>query len=72
MHEAYGAPREVLRVVEQDPGDPAEGEVVVRMEAAAMHIADLRTIEGSATFRRPLPRTPGFDAIARMTERGIL
>lgn len=70
VHEAYGAPREVLRVVEQDPGDPAEGEVVVRMEAAAMHIADLRTIEGAATFRRPLPRTPGFEGIGRVERAG--
>ena len=70
MHEAYGAPRGVLRVVEQDPGDPAEGEVVVRMEAAAMHIADLRTIEGAATFRRPLPRTPGFEGIGRVERAG--
>ena len=70
MHEVYGAPREVLRVVEQDPGDPAEGEVVVRMEAAAMHIADLRTIEGAATFRRPLPRTPGFEGIGRVERAG--
>lgn len=70
MHEAYGAAREVLRVVEQDPGDPAEGEVVVRMEAAAMHIADLRTIEGAATFRRPLPRTPGFEGIGRVERAG--
>jgi NADPH:quinone reductase-like Zn-dependent oxidoreductase len=70
VHEVYGAPREVLRVVEQDPGDPAEGEVVVRMEAAAMHIADLRTIEGAATFRRPLPRTPGFEGIGRVERAG--
>lgn len=70
VHEAYGAPREVLRVVEQDPGDPAEGEIVVRMEAAAMHIADLRTIEGAATFRRPLPRTPGFEGIGRVERAG--
>jgi len=70
VHEVHGAPREVLRVVEQDPGDPAEGEVVVRMEAAAMHIADLRTIEGAATFRRPLPRTPGFEGIGRVERAG--
>lgn len=70
VHEVHGAPREVLRVVAQDPGDPAEGEVVVRMEAAAMHIADLRTIEGAATFRRPLPRTPGFEGIGRVERAG--
>jgi trans-2-enoyl-CoA reductase len=70
VHEAYGAPREVLRVVEQHPGDPAEGEVVLRMEAAAMHIADLRTIEGAATFRQPLPRTPGFEGVGRVERAG--
>ncbi|NBU25220.1 MAG: hypothetical protein EBS39_06325, partial [Gammaproteobacteria bacterium] len=70
VHDAYGAPRDVLRVVAQDPGDPADGEVVVRMEAAALHIADLRTIEGDATFRQPLPRTPGFEGIGRV-ERAV-
>jgi NADPH:quinone reductase-like Zn-dependent oxidoreductase len=70
VHEAYGAPRDVLRVVAQDPGDPADGEVVVRMEAAALHIADLRTIEGDATFRQPLPRTPGFEGIGRVERAG--
>lgn len=70
MHEAYGTPRDVLRVVEQEPGDPADDELVVRMEAAAMHIADLRTIQGAATFRRPLPRTPGFEGIGRVERAG--
>lgn len=70
VHEAYGAPEAVLRVVEQEPGDPAADELVVRMEAAAMHIADLRTIEGAATFRRPLPRTPGFEGIGRVERAG--
>lgn len=70
VHAAYGAPRDVLRVVEQDPGHPAADEVVIRMEAAALHIADLRTIEGAATFRRPLPRTPGFEGIGRVERAG--
>ena len=70
MHTVYGAPRDVLRVVQQGPGDPADEEVVVRMEAAAMHIADLRTIEGAATFRPPLPRTPGFEGIGRVERAG--
>ncbi len=70
MHTVHGAPRDVLRVVEQEPGDPADDELVVRMEAAAMHIADLRTIEGAPTFRRPLPRTPGFEGIGRVERAG--
>lgn len=70
VHGSYGAPRAVLRVVVQDPGPPADDEVVVRMEAAALHIADLRTIEGDATFRLPLPRTPGFEGIGRVERAG--
>lgn len=70
VHTVHGAPRDVLRVVDQEPGDPADDELVVRMEAAAMHIADLRTIEGAPTFRRPLPRTPGFEGIGRVERAG--
>jgi len=47
VHERYGHARDVLRVVDAPAEMPAAGEVVVRMEAAAMHIADLRTIAGA-------------------------
>ncbi len=57
---AYGAADRVLRVDDVPSADPASEEVVVRIEAAAMHIADLRTLEGAAGFRYPLPRTPGY------------
>lgn len=70
IHDRYGPPREVLRIVDQPPEWPAEGEVVVRMEAAAMHIADLRTIEGAGDFQYPLPRTPGFEGIGRVVRVG--
>lgn len=70
LHEHYGAPRDVLQLIDWPPESPAEGEVVVRMEAAAMHIADLRTIEGDETFRYPLPRTPGFEGVGRVIRVG--
>ncbi len=70
IHEAYGAPVDVLRVVEGPAEQPGPGEVVIRMEAAAMHIADLRTITGSDTFRFPLPRTPGFEGIGHVIRVG--
>lgn len=71
IHEIYGAPRDVLRVFEHAPENPSPGELIVRMEAAAMHIADLRTITGTeASFRFPLPRTPGFEGIGRVVRRG--
>lgn len=52
------------------PEEPGADEVVVRLEAAAMHIADLRTIEGADTFRFPLPRTPGFEGIGYVIRIG--
>ena len=67
---AFGAPRDVLRVVDLPAEIPADDEVVVRMEAAAMHIADLKTITGADSFRYPLPRTPGFEGIGHVTRVG--
>jgi NADPH:quinone reductase-like Zn-dependent oxidoreductase len=70
QHERYGNPREVLKIVEVADEDPAADEIVIRMEAAAMHIADLRTIEGADMFRNPLPRTPGFEGVGRVLRVG--
>lgn len=71
IHYAYGAPSEVLQLIEHAPQMPGPGEVVVRMEAAAMHIADLRTITGTdPAFRHPLPRTPGFEGVGRILRCG--
>ena len=70
LHERYGNPHDVLRVVEVEEEVPAADEIVIRMEAAAMHIADLRTIEGADMFRNPLPRTPGFEGVGRVLRVG--
>jgi len=70
IHDRYGAPADVLRVIEGPAEQPGPGEVVIRMEAAAMHIADLRTITGADTFRFPLPRTPGFEGIGHVIRVG--
>lgn len=71
IHESYGEPRAVLQLREVAQEDPGPDEVIVRMEAAAMHIADLRTITGADTFRFPLPRTPGFEGIGRVIRAGV-
>jgi NADPH:quinone reductase-like Zn-dependent oxidoreductase len=70
IHERFGAPRDVLRIIDTPAEQPGADEVVVRMEAAAMHIADLRTIEGAGDFQSPLPRTPGFEGIGRIVRVG--
>jgi NADPH:quinone reductase-like Zn-dependent oxidoreductase len=70
-HSEFGDPAAVLRVFHEPPETPDAGEVVVRMEAAALHIADLRTITGvDDSFRFPLPRTPGFEGIGHVVRVG--
>ena len=66
----FGEPREVLRVADVAAETPAPDEVVIRMEAAAMHIADLRTISGDPSFQFPLPRSPGFEGIGHVVRAG--
>jgi trans-2-enoyl-CoA reductase len=66
IHDHYGEPADVLRLVDLPEEHPQEGEIIVRMEAAAMHIADIRTVQGVAGFNLPLPRTPGFEGVGRV------
>ncbi len=70
VQSAFGEPRQVLRIENVPAETPAADEVVVRMEAAAMHIADLRTIAGDPSFQFPLPRSPGFEGIGRVARVG--
>lgn len=70
IHDRYGEPADVLRLVDLPKEHPREGELVLRMEAAAMHIADIRTVQGTAGFALPLPRTPGFEGIGRILRVG--
>ena len=70
-HSEFGDPAQVLKLIREAPEQPAADEVIVRMEAAALHIADLRTITGTDdSFKYPLPRTPGFEGIGHVVRRG--
>jgi NADPH:quinone reductase-like Zn-dependent oxidoreductase len=70
VHDRYGEPAEVLRLVDLPEEHPHEGELVLRMEASAMHIADIRTVQGASGFALPLPRTPGFEGVGRVIRVG--
>jgi NADPH:quinone reductase-like Zn-dependent oxidoreductase len=69
-HERCGEPREVLTLIDHAPEAPGPGEVVIRMEAAAMHIADVRTVQGTLGLMKPLPRAPGYEGVGRVVRVG--
>jgi len=52
---------ENLRLVEIERPVPAEGEVLVRLQAASLNARDLMMVEGSYNPRQPLPLVPCSD-----------
>jgi len=70
VHDRHGEPEDVLRLEDLPAEDPGEDEVIIRMEAAAMHVADLRTVQGTSGFDLPLPRTPGFEGVGSVLRAG--
>ena len=66
----YGDPQEVVEVVDQPPLVPGPGEVVIALEAAPVHLADLKNIAGQPWFRAPLPAVPGYEGVGRIKSVG--
>jgi trans-2-enoyl-CoA reductase len=68
---AFGDPREVIELLEVEEPTPGPGEVVVEVEAAAMHLADLKFIHGDPGFRwYEVPRWPGHEGIGHVVALG--
>jgi len=65
-----GEPWDVVRLVERPRPVAAAGEVVVRLEAAPLHIADLLAIRGKLDFIAPGPAVPGFEGVGRIVSCG--
>jgi NADPH:quinone reductase-like Zn-dependent oxidoreductase len=65
----FGAPAEVAAPV-RVPREPlAPGEVRIRIEAAPVHIADLKDLRGEPGFGlKPLPAVPGYEGIGTVIE----
>ena len=66
----HGNPPEVLRVESQPWPTPAQGEAVVKMQAAPINPADLNQIEGKYPIRAELPATPGFEGAGVVVDLG--
>jgi len=70
VYERHGNPAEVLRVESRPSPKPAEGEAIVKMEAAPINPADLNQIEGKYPIRAELPATPGFEGAGVVIDIG--
>src|SRR5258708_5466974 len=69
--EAFGNPAEVLKVVDiPDVGAPAEGEVVIALEASPINMSDLLMISGRYGYRPKLPCVAGTEGVGRVIAVG--
>lgn len=66
----YGDPQEVVALVDRPSPEPGAGEAVVALEAAPVHLADIKNITGQPWFRAPLPAIPGYEGVGRVTAVG--
>jgi NADPH:quinone reductase-like Zn-dependent oxidoreductase len=68
---AHGDPAEVVKLVDLPDPTPGAGEVIIRMEAAALHLADIKNFTGERDFQaKNLPRIPGYEGIGRIAAAG--
>src|SRR5882757_10079311 len=69
--EAFGNPAEVMKLVEiPDVGAPAEGEVVIALEASPINMSDLLMISGRYGYRPKLPSVVGSEGVGRVIAVG--
>jgi NADPH:quinone reductase-like Zn-dependent oxidoreductase len=69
--EAFGNPAEVLKVVDiPDVGAPADGEVVIALEASPINMSDLLMISGRYGYRPKLPSVMGTEGVGRVVAVG--
>lgn len=68
---AFGRGHEVAGVAEvEDPGPPADDEVLVDVAAFPINPVDLLTIAGTYASRPKLPAIPGSEGLGRVVETG--
>jgi NADPH2:quinone reductase len=66
----HGEPGTVLRLVDADPPAPAEGQILVRVRAAALNFPDVLMCRGTYQVRPPLPFTPGVELCGEVVAVG--
>jgi NADPH2:quinone reductase len=69
VHE-LGDPSQVLRLDEVDPPTPGEGQVLVKVRAAALNFPDVLMAAGLYQEKPPLPYIPGVELCGEVVETG--
>ncbi|MGY1640675.1 NADPH:quinone oxidoreductase family protein [Geodermatophilus sp. SYSU D00703] len=69
VHE-LGDPSEVMSLDEVDRPTPGEGQLLVRVRAAALNFPDVLMAQGGYQERPPLPYTPGIELCGEVVETG--
>jgi len=69
VHE-LGKPADVLRFDDIDIPTPGEGQVLVKIRAAALNFPDLLMIAGKYQVRPPLPFIPGVELTGEIADTG--
>jgi NADPH2:quinone reductase len=69
VHE-LGEPSEVLSLDEVEQPTPGEGQVLVRVRAAALNFPDVLVVQGKYQERPALPFTPGVELCGEVVETG--
>lgn len=65
---SFGAPTEVARLVDHDPGPLAEGDALVEVLATPINPSDVLTLQGLYGQLPKLPAIPGSEGIGRIVE----
>jgi NADPH:quinone reductase len=69
VHE-LGDPSQVMSLDEVDRPTPGEGQLLVRVRAAALNFPDVLMAQGAYQDRPPLPYTPGIELCGEVVETG--
>lgn len=71
VYREFGDPATVLTIEQVAAAEPEPGQVVIALEAAPIHLADLKQIRGLPWFDgfKP-PHVPGFEGVGRIARVG--
>ena len=68
---AHGDPAEVVILIDMPDPQPGPDEIVVEIEAAGLHLAEIKRFRGDRGFHcTDLPRIPGYEGVGIVVKKG--